>query len=80
MLKAAFGASEVRENIWQRVEGVCAKLDASRDRSACVWALDEQDTHAILLNLLEDASAPRIWRRKRLEMMLEKSIFAVITV
>jgi hypothetical protein len=39
-----------REDIWQRSEGVWVKLNASRDRSACVWTLDEQSTHSTLLS------------------------------
>src|SRR4029078_7791297 len=44
MGEPALRASQVREDIWQRCEGIGIDLDTSRDRSACVWTLDEQNT------------------------------------
>ena len=49
MGEPAVRASQVREDIWQRSEAIGIDLNASRDRSACVWTLDEQNTHATLL-------------------------------
>jgi hypothetical protein len=50
MGEPAVRASQVREDIWQRSEAIGIDLNASRDRSASVWTLDEQNTHATLLS------------------------------
>ena len=50
MVEPAIRASQVRKDIWQRREAIGIDLNASRDRSACVGTLDEQNTHATLLS------------------------------
>jgi hypothetical protein len=81
MGEPAVRASQVREDIWQRSEAIGIDLNASRDRSACVWTLDEQNTHATLLSTsFLRTRRNRIWRRERLEKILEKSSVAVMTV
>jgi len=59
MGEPALRASQVREDIWQRCEGIGIDLDTSRDRSACVWTLDEQNTHATLLSTLLSCDTSR---------------------
>jgi hypothetical protein len=81
MGEPALRTSQVREDIWQGSEAVWVKLNASRDRSACAWTLDEQDTHATLLS----TSFLRTRRNQdlaaeRLETMLEKSSVMAMTV
>ena len=49
MGEPAVRASQVREDIWQRSEAIGIDLNASRDRSICVWALNQQDSHGTLL-------------------------------